>query len=225
MMGDESRIISVKHSSSSTTRCAITRCNTCHIILAESSMRNHCNSEIHKAVLHSCANNELEYNNNGWCCLICDGTHIPISDFNRILKKHFESDDHINRTLRNTTSNQREITTTTGNKGNNSSSSDINNKSISNIVINNHVMSSSISDSVELKRVQNNEIIDLVKDLIEIKTLLVTKIEKVIDDVIKDNFMSKLNVRPFVELTGLDILADIVATDNQHSMPSKKQRR
>ena len=175
----------------------IARCNTCQINLADSSIRNHNNSDIHLHIIDSLSDNSLEFNGE-WKCVVCDEL-IPCSNFNRLLKKHFESDEHKNKkTFRN-----REITST--------------------------VVSQSKSDCIERKKSQSNNdlfILDLVKDLIEVKNKI-EHVEKVIEDVIMGKFMSKLSVRP---LTGLDLLASIVATDNQYSeqsifIPSKKQRR
>ncbi len=174
----------------------IARCNTCQINLADSSIRNHNNSDIHLHIIDSLGDNSLEYNGE-WKCVVCD-EQIPCSNFNRLLKKHFDSNEHKNKMFRN-----REITST--------------------------VVSQSKSDCIERKRSHSSNdlfILDLVKDLIEVKDKI-EHVEKVIEEIMLGKFMSKLNVRP---LTGLDLLASIVATDNQYSeqsifIPSKKQRR
>jgi len=174
---------------------AVSRCTTCQIYLAESSLRNHNNSEIHLHIIESLNNNLIRYND-GWQCLTCDKP-IPCSEFNRSLKKHFESDGHKNKTLRNRT-----------------------------------IVSQSISHCIEHKRNQNNNetpILALVKELVEVKNKI-EHVEKVIEDVIMGNFMSKVHMMPLIELTGLDLLASIVAPDSQYVeqnniLPTKKQRR
>lgn len=177
----------------------IARCSTCQINLADSSLRNHNNSDIHLHIIDSLGDNSLKYNGE-WQCIACD-KQIPCSNYNRLLKKHFESDEHKNKTFKNS-----EITGI--------------------------VVSQTKSECFEHKRshsCNDLSILDLVKDLIEVKNKI-EHVEKVIEDVIMGKFTAKLNVRPLADLTGLDLLANIVATDSQYSeqsiiIPSKKQRR